>query len=183
MRNDDLTKTSKFLSYVLRHSPESIGLQLDAQGWASVAALLALAQQQGRTITSEHLEDVVAQNDKQRFTFNADRTLIRANQGHSIPIDLGLVPQQPPHILFHGTATRFLDSIRAKGLVPGDRQFVHLSSNRETATKVGQRHGKPIVLVVQAAMMYEGQHQFLLSKNGVWLTRHVPAHYLSFPSS
>ncbi len=178
---DELTRTSKFLSFVLRHKPEAIGLTLDANGWADVEELIRRANETGEPLTRELLERVVADNDKQRFILSEDGTRIRANQGHSVAIDLALTPVEPPDVLFHGTATRFLDSIRTHGLRPGGRQHVHLSADESTATKVGQRHGKPVVLRVRAGAMWAVGHAFFLSANGVWLTDCVPTEFLVFP--
>jgi len=171
---------SKFLSYVLRHAPESIGLSLDANGWAEVEELLAKARKAGRGIDLATLQEVVAQNDKRRFTLSEDGRRIRAAQGHSIAVDLALAPSEPPPLLYHGTATRNLDAILAEGLKPGRRQQVHLSLDPETALKVGQRHGKPTVLTVDAAAMHRDGYALFRADNGVWLTDSVPARYLSF---
>lgn len=176
-----LTHTSKFLSLILRHKPETIGLQLDAQGWADVEQLRTLAATHGKPITMDLLLRVVAENDKKRFVFNADESRIRANQGHSIEIDLALEPIEPPTELFHGTATRFIESIREHGLIRGQRQHVHLSLDSETATKVGHRHGEPVVLVVAATRLFESGGVFFRSENGVWLTNEVPVEYIVFP--
>ena len=177
----DLVRLSKFLSLVLRHEPERIGISLDPQGWVAVDDLLAAAARAGKPITREQLDSVVATNDKKRFAFSPDGSHIRASQGHSIEIDLGLPPVVPPERLFHGTATRFLDAIRAEGLRSQSRQHVHLSPDEETAVKVGQRHGKPVVLVVLAGAMHREGHLFYRSDNGVWLTETVPAGYLEIP--
>ena len=171
---------SKFLSYVLRHAPDSIGLSLDANGWAEVDDLLAKANAAGRRIDLAMLQAVVAENDKRRFTLSEDGRRIRAAQGHSIAVDLDLEPIEPPPRLYHGTATRNLDAILAEGLKPGRRQQVHLSLDPETARKVGERHGKPAVLSVDAAAMHQDGHRFFRADNGVWLTDSVPARYLSF---
>ena len=173
-----LVRTSKFLSLVLRHDPGRIGLTLDAAGWASVPELLRLAGEAGHPLTPELLEEVVARNDKQRFSLEPDGLRIRANQGHSIPVDLGLEPVIPPEILYHGTATRTLDPILEQGLTPGTRQHVHLSPDEPTAVKVGQRHGKPVVLRIRALSMHEAGHTFFLSVNGVWLTAEVPPEFI-----
>lgn len=180
---DQTVETSKFLSFVLRHQPESIGIQLDDQGWVDVEELLAAAGRHGRQLDRVLLERVVETNDKRRFAFSEDRLKIRANQGHSVEIDLGLVPVEPPDLLYHGTATRFLDSIRAGGLTSGERRHVHLSPDAETAVAVGRRHGKPVVLTVQAGRMHAAGHPFFLSANGVWLTDRVPTEYLLIPNS
>ncbi len=171
-------KISKFLSYVLRHKPDAIGLELDANGWVSVERLIQSANASGQTLTRELLETVVRTNDKKRFAFSDDGLKLRASQGHSIDIELGLKPQMPPEYLYHGTANRFRDSILASGLNPGNRKHVHLSTDVKTATQVGQRHGKPIVLLVRAAEMQGAGYSFFLSANGVWLTDSVPAQYL-----
>ncbi|HBL29274.1 MAG TPA: RNA 2'-phosphotransferase [Acidobacteria bacterium] len=177
----DLVRLSKFLSLVLRHEPQRIGLSLDPQGWVAVDELLAAAAQAGTPLTREELERVVVTNDKKRFAFSPDGSRIRASQGHSVEVELGLPPTVPPERLFHGTATRFVDSIRAEGLRAQSRQHVHLSPDEETAVKVGQRHGKPVVLAVRAAAMHGARHAFYLSDNGVWLTAAVPPGYLEFP--
>jgi len=149
--------------------------------WAQFDELIELINQHGIAISPEMLDAIVANNDKERFTFNADRTQIRANQGHSLNVDLELVAETPPKILFHGTATRFLSSIRAKGLLAGSRQHVHLSAEEVNAIKVGQRHGNPIVLTIQAEAMGQAGYQFFCSQNGVWLTERVPPQYIVFP--
>lgn len=177
----DLVKTSKFLSLVLRHQPETIGLTLDPQGWADVAELIRLANASGHSLTRETLDRVVAESDKKRFAFDESCQKIRASQGHSVEVDLQLTPLVPPERLFHGTATRFLDSIRAKGLIPGSRQQVHLSADEATSLQVGQRHGKPVVLVVLSGAMHAAGHSFYRSANGVWLTDHVPTEFLEIP--
>jgi putative RNA 2'-phosphotransferase len=175
MQNQQLSKT---LSYVLRHRPEEFGLQLDAQGWVGVAELLRALHAHRHPATPEQLYEVVATNDKQRFSLSADGTKIRANQGHSVTVDLELTAVAPPELLYHGTATRFLDSIRKDGLRSGSRQHVHLSADAETAVAVGRRHGKPVVLTVQAGQLYRSGGLFYLSANGVWLTLAVPPEYL-----
>jgi putative RNA 2'-phosphotransferase len=177
----NLVKISKFLSLVLRHQPETIGLHLDAQGWADVEELLAKARQGPQPLTREVLEEVVATNDKKRFAFSVDGTKIRASQGHSIEVDLALAPQAPPEILYHGTADRNLPSIRASGLLKGKRQHVHLSLDEQTATKVGQRHGRPVVLTIRTGEMHCQGHVFFCSANGVWLTDSVPPAFIAFP--
>jgi putative RNA 2'-phosphotransferase len=175
-------KISKFLSFVLRHKPQAIDITLDAEGWVAVDELLAAAARHGQPVTRQQLEEVVATNDKQRFSFSPDGQFIRANQGHSVEVDLGLVPIEPPELLYHGTVERFLDSIRANGLLRGKRHHVHLSGDRETAARVGQRRGRPVVLVVEAGRMHRDGHPFFRSENGVWLTETVPPKYLRFPS-
>lgn len=179
----ELVRTSKFLSLVLRHQPEAIGLTLDAQGWAEVEELIRLANISGQRVDRTLLERVVAENDKKRFALSEDGRRIRASQGHSIEVDLALSPTPPPELLYHGTATRFLESIRQQGLHAASRQHVHLSADLETATKVGQRHGKVVVLTVRAQAMAEAGHSFFLSANGVWLTEWVPVEFLEFPEA
>jgi putative RNA 2'-phosphotransferase len=179
---DELVRISKFLSLVLRHKPEEIGLTLDENGWAEVEELLRLANERGRTITRPLLDRVVAENDKKRFAFSDDGTRIRASQGHSVEVDLNLPPVEPPELLYHGTATRFLDSIRSQGLHSASRKHVHLSADAATAVKVGQRHGRPVVLVVRARDMHAAGHRFFRSANGVWLTDNVPVEFLTFPT-
>ena len=178
-----LIKLSRFLSLVLRHKPGVIGLSLDRGGWADVAELLSAAQRAGVPLTPDVLRQIVAEDDKQRYLFSEDGRRIRASQGHSIPVDLGLESVMPPEVLFHGTAQRFLDSIRQQGLVPRGRQHVHLSSDEATALKVGQRHGEPVVLIVQAKRMQADNLRFYRSANGVWLTEKVPIEYIVFPAS
>lgn len=172
----ELAKISKFLSYVLRHKPDSIGLELDVEGWASISDLINKAD---IPITRELLNTVISTNDKQRFAISKDGLFIRANQGHSLNIDLKLHPLLPPELLYHGTATCFLASIKEKGLVPKNRQYVHLSGDEETATKVGQRHGKPVVFKIHARTMHKQGYEFFQAQNGVWLTDMVPAGYIS----
>lgn len=170
---------SRFLSWVLRHQPQAIGLQLDAQGWAPIDALLQLAQPT-HLLTRAQLQQVVARSDKQRFAISADGMRIRANQGHSLPVDLGLACAPPPPQLYHGTATRFLDAIRRDGLLPGQRQHVHLSASPDTALQVGQRHGQAVVLTVRTQAMAEAGHAFHRADNGVWLTARVPVAFIDF---
>ncbi len=172
------TKISKFLSLVLRHKPEAIGLDLDEKGWGALQELIEKAPMR---LTRDDIFRVVRESDKQRFAISEDGLMIRANQGHSIEIDLGLEPVVPPDVLFHGTATRFLDAIRDNGLIRQNRQYVHLSPDRKTATKVGQRHGEPVILTVQAAVMHQAGHLFFVSDNGVWLTEKVPAAFIETP--
>lgn len=176
---DSLTPASKLLSLVLRHRPEAIGLSLDEGGWAKVDELLLRLQAAGKPIDCAVLEEIVAKSDKKRFAFSSDRTRIRASQGHSIGVDLGLQPAAPPPQLFHGTASRFLDSILASGLEPRERHHVHLSADIDTATSVGRRHAQPVVLAVDAGGMHAAGLRFYRSENGVWLTDAVPPRYLS----
>lgn len=173
-----LTHISKFLSLVLRHQPETIGIQLDKQGWAGIEELLEKANHYGVRFDREILNHIVASNPKKRFAFNDTYDKIRASQGHSIDIELGYSNQRPPEILYHGTGEKSVQSITATGLEKRSRQHVHLSSDPETAIKVGQRHGKPYVFKVLAEKMYLDNFPFFLSANGVWLTDHVPPAYL-----
>lgn len=173
------TSTSKFLSLILRHKPEEIGLALDPNGWADIDDLIALAKLRGTQLSRVQIETIVAESDKQRFAISTDGMKIRANQGHSVEISLDLAPQTPPEQLLHGTATRFLESIRESGLHPASRQHVHLSSDAATAEKVGSRHGKPVILVVESGQMARDGYLFYRSENGVWLTDAVPAKYLN----
>lgn len=171
-------RASKFLSLVLRHRPELIGLALDASGWVGVEALLAALARHGRPLDRAALEALVASSDKQRFALSADGTRIRANQGHSVQVELGLAPQPPPARLYHGTVAAALPSIRQHGLEKRARHHVHLSADRQTAMKVGGRRGAPVILVVRAAEMAAASHVFYCSENGVWLTDSVPPAYL-----
>jgi len=174
----ELTHISKFLSLVLRHQPETIGIQLDQNGWTDVAELIEKASHHGMKFDRETLNHIVETNPKKRFAFNNTLERVRASQGHSVEIELGYTNQKPPEILFHGTGEKSVQSILNAGLEKRSRQHVHLSSNLETAIKVGQRHGKPFVFKVLAEQMHKDNFQFFLSDNGVWLTDHVPAKYL-----
>ena len=178
---DKLIQTSKFLSLILRHAPETIGLALDANGWAEVDQLLAQAASHGKAISREQLHEVVANDGKTRYAFSDDGLRIRANQGHSLAaVDIGLPPAIPPAMLYHGTASRFVASIRDQGLTPGSRNHVHLSATEDTAVNVGSRHGKPVVLSIDTAAMRAQGHVFYLAANGVWLTGAVPAAFITF---
>jgi putative RNA 2'-phosphotransferase len=171
-------KISKFLSYVLRHNPSAIDLKLDNQGWASIEQLLQQLEHHKRPISHNELLEVVKNNNKQRFKINETGLYIRANQGHSIPIDLGLEPMVPPMLLYHGTAQKNKQSILEFGLQKRNRHQVHLSSQYSTALQVGSRHGKPLIFAVDTQAMQEAGHLFYQSDNGVWLTEHVPSQYL-----
>ena len=171
-------RLSKFLSLVLRHDPARIGIVLDDAGWTDVEALLAACAAHGVTITRAQLDDLVATSDKQRYALSDDRTRIRANQGHSVPVSLGLPPTPPPETLYHGTVDAALPGIRAEGIVKGSRHDVHLSADLATATKVGGRRGKAVILTIRAGAMAEAGHVFYRSENGVWLTEHVPAQFI-----
>jgi len=174
-------QVSKLLSLVLRHKPERMQLVLDEAGWVAVESVLQGFAEIGIPITRDELQVVVSTSDKQRFAFSEDGLRIRASQGHSVEIDLGYAPANPPPLLFHGTVEKFLESIRSQGLVRGERHHVHLSATVDTAERVGQRRGRPVVLQIRAAAMATGGHRFFLSANGVWLTDHVPPLYIVFP--
>lgn len=175
-------RLSKFLSLVLRHQPESFGIELDDGGWTPINELIAKAQRQGTRFSEEELRRVVAESDKQRFAISQEGLRIRANQGHSVSVDLSLEPITPPEVLYHGTVAKFLPSIREKGLIKGRRHHVHLSPDRETAAKVGGRRGKPVILEVDSAAIHAEGSEFYLSANGVWLTDHVPPAFIRFPA-
>ena len=179
MTPETLVKKSKWLSKHLRHSPERIGLVLEEGGWVAVDALLDAARRHKMELSRAQLEEVVRENDKQRFAFDAAKKRIRANQGHSVEVDLQLQPQTPPDVLLHGTGAGNRDSILEGGLHKGRRHHVHLSRDLETALKVGARHGKPLVFRVDALKMHADGFQFFCSDNGVWLVEEVPPQYLS----
>ena len=174
----ELIKASKFLSLVLRHAPEKIGLTLDKEGWADVNDLISKVSAKGEILNLGSLKEIVAENNKKRFTFSDDGKRIRANQGHSINVNLGLKSIQPPSVLYHGTVGHFLSGIREKGLVKGERNHVHLSATIKVALEVGKRRGKPIVLFIESGKMYDQGYKFYLSKNLVWLTDHVPSEFI-----
>lgn len=180
MANRDV-QLSKFLSLVLRHKPQEIGISLDPAGWVEVDELLRACTGRGMPLTRERLNAIVADNDKQRFAFSPDGRRIRANQGHSVGVELGYEPAVPPEILYHGTAEKYLESIRQTGLVKGKRHHVHLSFTRQTASAVGQRHGNLVLLEVQAGRMHREGHAFFKTPNNVWLTDAVPVEFLLFP--
>jgi putative RNA 2'-phosphotransferase len=171
-------RISKFLSLVLRHKPEQIGIELDDNGWADVSLLIQKCNEASIPLTFEILKHIVATNSKKRFAFNEQENKIRANQGHSVEVELHLKPIEPPVILYHGTAEKFVSFILEKGLARQQRQHVHLSASIDTAIAVGQRHGKPFVFEILALEMFKDNYEFFLSENGVWLTNAVPAKYL-----
>jgi putative RNA 2'-phosphotransferase len=181
MNQNQLLRLSKFLSLILRHKPELVGVELDEAGWAEVDQLIEPANRAGVPLTQRSLQEVVARNNKKRFSLSEDGNRIRANQGHSIPVDLGLEPVRPPEKLFHGTAVRFLGSIRQGGLVAKGRNHVHLSPDPETALGVGQRHGRAVVLIIHAGRMFKQGHRFYRPANDVWLTEAVSAEFIQFP--
>lgn len=178
MDNSRLVKISKYLSKHLRHQPERIGLKLAAGGWVSVDELLAACKKHAFPVTRIELNEVVANNDKKRFSFDPTYTLIRANQGHSVEVDLQLEPAIPPDVLYHGTGHGAVEAILREGLRKMSRHHVHLSSEISTAKKVGTRHGRPVVFLVDAATMHKDGHLFYCSENGVWLVDCVPPNYL-----
>lgn len=173
-----LTRLSKLLSLILRHKPQAYGVELDAEGWADVAHLLHQLQAHGVSMHLTLLEEIVSTNSKKRFAFSEDRKKIRASQGHSIPVELGYTPVEPPGILYHGTAEKAVDSIRVHGLEKRSRHHVHLSADEATARMVGQRHGKPVIFRVWANRMFQAGFNFYQSENGVWLTDQVPPEYM-----
>lgn len=173
-----LLETSRFISLVLRHKPEAIGIALDEHGWANVDELIA-GISKTHPLTMEMLKEIVSTDDKKRYSFNEDKTLIRANQGHSIPVDVELEEVKPPKHLYHGTGEKYVPSIDRQGLIPKSRLYVHLSRDIDTAVKVGKRHGNPVVYVVDSEKMSEQGYKFFLSVNGVWLTEKVPVDFLT----
>lgn len=177
----DLVRTSRRISRVLRHAPQSVGLTLDRAGWVGVDDLLDALARHGAAVTRPELEQVVAGNDKQRFELDPTADRIRARQGHSVEVDLGLSPATPPPVLFHGTPQRNVEAISREGLVRGTRHHVHLSPDRATAERVGARRGRSVVLEVDAAAMADAGHTFYVTGNGVWLTDAVPPRYVTDP--
>ena len=175
---DQKTQIGKYIAFILRHKPQAIGITLDQHGWAKVDELIAGIQRKYPNFNKDLLEDIVASDNKQRYSFNEDPTMIRANQGHSIPVDVELKEVVPPDILWHGTGERYVASIDAIGLIPKTRLYVHLSLDTETAQKVGSRHGKCVIYKINARKMYEDGYHFYLSVNHVYLTKEVPVQYL-----
>ena len=175
-----LERISKFISMILRHKPEVIGITLDEHGWADVNELIKGINETGEEVefSKTTLETIVKTDKKQRYSFSQDKTLIRANQGHSIPVDVELEKKEPPKVLYHGTGSRFVKSIQEQGLLPMERLYVHLSTDVETATNVGKRHGTPVIFKVNAEQMQKDGYDFFQSVNGVWLTKEVPTKYL-----
>ena len=177
MSQKNKESTSKLIALVLRHKPEEIGITLDEHGWANVNELIAgIAKTQPFDMVA--LENIVSTDEKQRYSFNEDKTLIRANQGHSIPVDVELEQKTPPELLYHGTGEKYTASTDVQGLIPKSRLYVHLSSDYDTAVKVGSRHGKPVVYTVAAGEMQKNGYVFYQSVNGVWLTKNVPVEFL-----
>jgi putative RNA 2'-phosphotransferase len=182
MMSRDPVELSKFLSFVLRHKPDAIGLTLDPQGWVSIDELVTKGNAAGTLFNRDDLLLVVETNDKKRFSVSADGLSIRAAQGHSVSVELGLSSREPPPVLYHGTATRFVGSILSQGLKPQKRQQVHLSVDRDTAQRVGQRHGTPVIFKIDALQMHRLGFKFYVADNGVWLTDQVPPEFLALPS-
>jgi putative RNA 2'-phosphotransferase len=183
MTDKETIRTSKFLSLILRHEPERVGLQLGEAGWVEVGELLAAVSRHGKVLTLEQLQHVVATSDKKRFAFSEDGQRIRASQGHSVEVDLEYAPLTPPELLYHGTATRFLDGIRTDGLQRMERHDVHLSAETKITLQVGGRHGKPVLLTILAGEMHRAGHVFRCSANGVWLVNQVPPEFIRFPET
>lgn len=175
-----LERLSKFISMILRHKPEAIGITLDEHGWADVNELIKGINDTGEEVefSKDTLETIVKTDKKQRYSFSQDRTLIRANQGHSIPVDVELEKKEPPKVLYHGTGIKSVKAIQEQGLLPMERLYVHLSTDVETATNVGKRHGTPVIFQVNAEQMQKDGYDFFQSVNGVWLTKEVPTKYL-----
>jgi putative RNA 2'-phosphotransferase len=176
----ELKHISKFLSLVLRHKPQEIGITMDANGWVNVDELIEKCNAKKQQLDFETLEEVVIGNDKQRFSFNDDYTKIRANQGHTVNVDLQFEPAAPMEYLYHGTVEKYLELIKVNGLQKMQRLHVHLSKDLDTAIKVGSRRGKPIILKIQALKMHQDGYTFYLSKNGVWLCDHIPTEYIEY---
>ncbi|MGY2287922.1 RNA 2'-phosphotransferase [Pseudomonas gingeri] len=180
MNSKHLNEVSKFLSYVLRHEPQSIGLQLDTEGWAKIDFLIAGAAKEGRILDRELILAVVSSSDKKRFAISDDAQYIRAVQGHSTEsVNIQYVEKEPPEFLYHGTATRFLESIQQQGLIAGSRHHVHLSQDMAAAVAIGQRYGKPVLLKIEALRMYQQGFKFFQADNGVWLTNNVPSNLIT----
>ena len=175
-------RASKFLTLIIRHEPEKVGLQLDEAGWVGVDELLAAVNRNGLALTLEQLKSIVANNDKKRFAFSEDGVRIRASQGHSVEVDLKYSPQTPPEWLYHGTPERFVESIRTGGLHKGERHHVHLAADEATASKVGERRGRRVILKIRAGEMHRAGHAFFRSDNGVWLAESVPGEFIEFPA-
>ena len=175
----NLNKLSVFISLILRHKPETINISLDEHGWANVDELIdGINKFDHYNINMEILEEIVRTDNKQRYSFNEDKTLIRANQGHSIPVDVELEEKVPPEFLYHGTAEKYVESINKNGLIPKSRLYVHLSKDKETAVNVGKRHGNVVLFTINSGQMFKDGYVFYESVNGVWLTKEVPIKYL-----
>ena len=174
-----LTDISRYISLILRHKPEVIGIKLDEHGWADVQQLISgIKKTRNKSFNMDMLEEIVRTDNKQRYSFNDDKTLIRANQGHSVKVDVELEEKTPPEFLWHGTGEKYVQSIDSVGLIPKGRLYVHLSKDENTALNVGKRHGKPVIYKVLSGQMSKDGFRFNLSKNGVWLIKEVPVRYL-----
>ncbi len=182
MDSQQIVKTSKFLSLVLRHQPDQIGIELDDAGWVAVDDLLTAIHRVGRTLSREQLETIVKHNDKQRFAFSNDGLRIRASQGHSVDMELAYDPAQPPAELYHGTPEQFLNAIRASGLKKMSRHHVHLHADRSIADAVGRRRGKPVILTIRSGKMQAAGYSFWVTPNNVWLVDAVPSEFIEFPA-
>ncbi|HEY7292820.1 MAG TPA: RNA 2'-phosphotransferase [Vicinamibacterales bacterium] len=175
-------RASRLIALALRHDPAALGITLDQAGFTDVTSLLAALSARGATLARSELEELVRSSDKQRFVLTADRARIRASHGHSVDVDLGLIPETPPQHLYHGTVAKFLNGIREEGLIAGGRRFVHLSTDVATAEVVARRRGRPVVVLVLSGQMHRAGHALFLSASGIWLTEHVPRQFLEFPS-
>lgn len=172
---------SKFIALVLRHKPEAAGIVVDSQGWANTGNLVrAIKKLKDPTFSVSDLAEIVYTDSKGRYSFSDDLRLIRANQGHSINVDVELEEVEPPTLLYHGTATKYIDGIEAEGIISKSRLYVHLSETVSTATDVGKRHGKPVVYTIHAKKMFDHGYKFYKSVNGVWLTKTVPTDYFGY---
>lgn len=176
--NSILTEISRYLSYILRHNPSAAGVTMDEHGWVDVVELVSGVCNRYPHFGYHILKLIVDMDEKQRYSFNEDHTKIRANQGHSINVDVELEACEPPLVLYHGTGKKYTSSILESGLIPKSRLYVHLSSDIETALNVGKRHGEPVIYIINTAQMYRDGYEFFLSKNGVWLTKEVPIEYM-----
>ena len=179
MNNSRLVKISKYLSKYLRHQPEKLGIKLAPGGWVDVDELIAACRKYSFPVNRIELNEVVTSNDKKRFSFDSTGTLIRANQGHSVEVDLQLEPTTPPELLYHGTGHGSVEAILQSGLCKMSRHHVHLSPDITIAKKVGARHGRPVVFAVDSEAMHEASYTFYCSDNGVWLVDSVPPEYLN----
>lgn len=177
MSND--TELGKYIALILRHKPETIEASLDEHGWMEVDTLInGINSHSNHHIDMERLERIVKEDNKGRYSFGEDKLLIRANQGHSVSVDVEMPEMTPPDILYHGTGEKFVASIDEQGLIPKSRLYVHLSKDIETASKVGSRHGHPVIYEVMSGKMAADGYKFYLSANGVWQTKSVPTQYL-----
>lgn len=174
----DLNNISKYMSLILRHKPDVIGIELDEHGWANVNDLISGIEKDNHGFNFELLEEIVRSDSKQRYSFNDDKSFIRANQGHSINVDVELKEKEPPEYLYHGTGEKYVKSINQDGLIPKSRLYVHLSKDIKTAENVGKRHGKEIIYRINSGRMYRNGYKFYLSENGIWLTKEAPVKYL-----